>query len=92
MIALDPNAADILQDAFDGGIDGRKRGPAGQPGGQPFKYAWPEQIRNILAVPVGPADKMMGLLVATNILNKPDFDSTDVKLFNSRSQSVCRLY
>jgi HD-GYP domain-containing protein (c-di-GMP phosphodiesterase class II) len=49
----------------------------------PFKYAWPEQIRNILAVPVGPADKMMGLLVATNILNKPDFDSTDVKLFNS---------
>lgn len=49
----------------------------------PFKYNWPERIRNIIAVPLYGNDKMIGLMVATNALNKPDFDSIDVKLFNS---------
>jgi HD-GYP domain-containing protein (c-di-GMP phosphodiesterase class II) len=49
----------------------------------PFKYNWPERIKNIIAVPLYGNDKMIGLMVATNALTKLDFDSTDVKLFNS---------
>ena len=49
----------------------------------PFKYEWPDRINNILAVPLNGADSMIGLMVATNILDKPDFDSSDVKLFNT---------
>jgi len=49
----------------------------------PFKYDWPDGIQNIIAVPLHAGDRITGLMVATNIINKPDFDSTDVKLFNS---------
>jgi HD-GYP domain-containing protein (c-di-GMP phosphodiesterase class II) len=48
---------------------------------RPFKYEWPQSIRNILAVPLGHDSKIFGLMVATNIQNKPDFDSVDIKLF-----------
>lgn len=57
----------------------------------PFKYVWPQRLRNILAVPVGTAERMTGFLVATNIQNKQDFDSTDVKLFNSVA-SQCAVF
>ncbi len=49
---------------------------------RPFKYEWPQSIHNLLAVPLGNDSKIFGLMVATNIRNKPDFDSIDVKLFN----------
>jgi len=63
----------------------------------PFKYRWPENIRSILAVPLFGKEKagvgsepagrdrppVIGQMVAINRLDKPDFDSTDVKLFNS---------
>jgi HD-GYP domain-containing protein (c-di-GMP phosphodiesterase class II) len=57
----------------------------------PFKYEWPERIRNVIAVPLHgkersdgqPNDSMMGMMVAVNRIDKPDFDSTDMKLFNS---------
>lgn len=48
-----------------------------------FKYDWPENIKSIIAVPLYSGQKIIGLMVATNRLNKDDFDSTDVKLFNS---------
>lgn len=62
----------------------------------PFRYRWMENIRNIIAVPlygkgrassqftqmVDDGTYMMGLMVAINKIDKPDFDSTDVKLFN----------
>jgi putative nucleotidyltransferase with HDIG domain len=62
----------------------------------PFKYRWRDNVRDIIAVPLygkGKAngrftqmpgnDKcVMGLMVAINKIDKPDFDSTDVKLFN----------
>jgi HD-GYP domain-containing protein (c-di-GMP phosphodiesterase class II) len=83
LIALDPIMADILQMHLTAELTAGKEALLDSQVDNPFKFAWPERIRNILAVPVGPADKMMGFLVATNILNKPDFDSTDVKLFNS---------
>jgi HD-GYP domain-containing protein (c-di-GMP phosphodiesterase class II) len=62
-----------------------------------FKYDWHETIRNIIAVPLygkdtqesqlvqhsDSADTMIGYMVAVNALDKQDFDSTDIKLFNS---------
>ncbi len=63
----------------------------------PFKYDWPEGIKNIIAVPFWGKEKtgahfvegaqnsnsIIGLMVAINRIDKPDFDSTDAKLFNS---------
>ncbi|MFQ6035995.1 MAG: HD domain-containing phosphohydrolase [Sedimentisphaerales bacterium] len=63
----------------------------------PFKYDWPENIKNIIAVPLCGKEKtdspfshkirdgsyIVGLMVAINRIGKGDFDSTDVKLFNS---------
>jgi HD-GYP domain-containing protein (c-di-GMP phosphodiesterase class II) len=49
----------------------------------PFRYEWFGRVRNIIAVPLGGKDKIIGMMVATNRLDKADFDSIDVKLFNS---------
>ncbi|MFA5293203.1 MAG: HD domain-containing phosphohydrolase [Phycisphaerae bacterium] len=49
----------------------------------PFKYDWFGRVRNIIAVPLHSNDKTIGMMVATNRLDKADFDSIDVKLFNS---------
>jgi len=71
----------------------------------PFRYDWPGEIRNIIAVPLCGKDKansrfaqkaqngnyMMGLMVAINRIGKGDFDSTDVKLFNSVA-SGCAVF
>ena len=82
----------------------------------PFKYDWPSQIRNIIAVPLCGKDKsradaaggrrredgskagsgtgavkLIGMMVAINRLDKQDFDSTDVKLFNSVA-SECAVF
>ncbi|MGA1979310.1 MAG: HD domain-containing phosphohydrolase [Sedimentisphaerales bacterium] len=62
-----------------------------------FKYDWPENIKSIIAVPFWGKGKtrapfaeeaqngssIIGLMVAINRIDKPDFDSTDAKLFNS---------
>ena len=62
-----------------------------------FKYDWPSQINNIIAVPLFGKEQtesnytgknqtcntIMGFMVAINRIGKQDFDSTDVKLFNS---------
>jgi len=62
-----------------------------------FKYDWPSSIKNIIAVPLCGKEKaesgitgkndngngIMGLMVAINRIGKQDFDSTDIKLFNS---------
>ena len=49
----------------------------------PFKYNWPGNVVNIVVVPLYSGDRVIGMMVATNRLDKPDFDSIDVKLFNS---------
>jgi len=63
----------------------------------PFKYDWSGNIKNIIAVPLFGKDRaeshfaertqngtcIIGLMVAINRIDKQDFDSTDVKLFNS---------
>ncbi len=62
-----------------------------------FRHEWADNIKNIIAVPLFGKDKtrscsaartgsdsrLIGLMVAVNRIDKPDFDSTDVKLFNS---------
>ena len=63
----------------------------------PFKYDWPDNVRNIIVVPLfgkcrrvsdfsegtHKSNNVIGLMVAINRIDKPDFDSPDVKLFNS---------
>jgi HD-GYP domain-containing protein (c-di-GMP phosphodiesterase class II) len=49
----------------------------------PLEYEWYGRIKSIIAVPLHGKDKIIGMMVATNRLDKPDFDSTDVKLFSS---------
>jgi len=48
-----------------------------------FKYNWPERVKSIIAVPLLGNEKLLGIMVATNIFDKSDFDNIDVKLFNS---------
>ena len=71
----------------------------------PFKFDWPGNIRNIIAVPLCAKEKggaqgdprtnqgpsIIGLMVAVNRIDKPDFDSTDVKLFTSVA-SGCAVF
>jgi HD-GYP domain-containing protein (c-di-GMP phosphodiesterase class II) len=71
----------------------------------PFRYDWPAGVRNIIAVPLCGKDKgdggtarrgkgavsIIGLMVAVNRVDKPDFDSTDVKLFTSVA-SGCAVF
>lgn len=49
----------------------------------PFKYDWSGRVENIIAVPLRANGKVIGMMVATNRIDKPDFDSIDAKLFNS---------
>jgi HD-GYP domain-containing protein (c-di-GMP phosphodiesterase class II) len=71
----------------------------------PFKYEWPANIKNIIAVPLCgketteshaagkgmPGSSIIGLMVAINRVGKRDFDSTDIKLFNSVA-SGCAVF
>ena len=72
-----------------------------------LKYEWPKNIRNIIVVPLLSRVKtqlsqdagsrqfvvprVIGMLVAVNRLDKPDFDSTDAKLFTSVA-SECAVF
>ncbi len=63
----------------------------------PFTYDWPETLQSVIAVPLygkGRTDSqyaeqtvdgntVVGLMVAVNRIDKDDFDSIDIKLFNS---------
>ena len=71
----------------------------------PWRFEWPASIRNIIAVPLcgkGPGDRhgtprtnngvsIIGYMVAVNHTDKPDFDSTDIKLFTSVA-SGCAVF
>jgi len=71
----------------------------------PFRFDWPENVRNIIAVPLCTKEKsdsslshrarndisIIGLMVAVNRIDKPDFDSTDIKLFTSVA-SGCAVF
>jgi len=71
----------------------------------PFKYEWQGNIKSIIAVPMFSTEKseshlreriqngsyIIGMMVAINRQDKEDFDSTDVKLFNSVANS-CAVF
>jgi response regulator RpfG family c-di-GMP phosphodiesterase len=48
-----------------------------------FKYEWQGRIRNILTVPLSNNSKIIGMMVATNLLERNDFDKNDIKLINA---------
>ena len=83
LIAVDQAMADILQLHLVEEINMGKEALLDSMVDSPFKYDWPERIKNIIAVPLQGSDRMIGYMVATNILNKADFDSMETKLFNS---------
>lgn len=71
----------------------------------PFRFDWPESIRNIITVPLCTKENsdsglchrarndisVIGFMVAVNRIDKPDFDSTDIKLFTSVA-SGCAVF
>jgi HD-GYP domain-containing protein (c-di-GMP phosphodiesterase class II) len=83
VITIDPAQADILQMNLISELHDGKEALLDSTEDGPFKYNWPEAVRNLITVPLGTEERMFGFLVATNIQNKPDFDTTDIKLFNS---------
>ena len=83
VVSIDPGMADILQIHLCSELHKGQDALLDSNVDSPFKYNWPGNIKNIIAVPLRGGDKMIGFLVATNIQNKPDFDSNEVKLFSS---------
>ncbi len=83
VMTINVSAADILQVHLQAEInDGRDALLDSEVDG-PFKYTWPQGVKNVIAVPLANEERDLGFLVATNIRNKPDFNTIDVKLFNS---------
>jgi len=99
LIDLDERMAAILYSLLTEEINSGKEALLDSEVDSPFKYHWPENIRNIIAVPLCGKDKtesnsdritraqndnhIIGLMVAINRIGKQDFDSTDAQLFNS---------
>ena len=91
VMRIDAAMADVLQMQLMAELVGGKESLLDSHVYGPFKYTWPDGIDNIIAVPIGSRDRMLGMLVAGNVKNKPDFDSSDIKLFNSVA-SQCMVF
>ncbi len=97
LIDIDEETAAILHSGLTEEINSGKEALLDSEVDSDFKYNWPSNIKNIIAVPLCGKEKtesgftgktessncIMGLMVAINRIGKQDFDSTDVKLFNS---------
>jgi len=97
LIDIDEHTAGLLHCRLVDEINSGKEALLDSEVDSPFKYEWPASVRNIIAVPLcgkektdshfaqktKTGDSIIGLMVAINRIDKPDFDSTDVKLFNS---------
>ena len=83
LIAIDHVMADILHIRMAEQLNAGKEALLDSKIDSPFQYEWPERIENIIAVPLYGNDKIIGLMVATNIVDKSDFDSIDANLFKS---------
>ncbi|MBC8471307.1 MAG: HD domain-containing protein [Planctomycetes bacterium] len=97
LIDIDEQTAAILHSGLMDEINSGKEALLDSEVDSAFKYEWPDNINNIIAVPLCGKEKtesgitgknensncMMGLMVAINRIGKQDFDSTDIKLFNS---------
>jgi HD-GYP domain-containing protein (c-di-GMP phosphodiesterase class II) len=97
LIDMDEQTAAILHSRLTEEINGGKEALLDSEVDSAFRYDWADNVKNIIAVPLCGKDKaesdfagrtrngsrIMGLMVAVNRIGKQDFDSTDVKLFNS---------
>lgn len=97
LIEIDEHTAAILHSGLIEEIKSGKEALLDSEVDSDFKYDWPSNINNIIAVPLYGKEKtesgitgksenghcIMGLMVAINRIGKQDFDSTDIKLFNS---------
>jgi len=91
LIDIDDRMAAILHNRLQEQIDKGQEAMLDSEVDSPFTYNWPKNISNIIAVPLFTKERknatnynsMIGLMVAVNRIGKQDFDSTDVKLFNS---------
>jgi len=83
LIDIDERFADILYGRLREEIATGKEALLDSEVDSQFQYNWPEHVKSIIAVPLYGSDKIIGTMVAINRLDKPDFDSTVVKLFNS---------
>jgi HD-GYP domain-containing protein (c-di-GMP phosphodiesterase class II) len=99
LIDIDGRMAAVLHSLLTEEINSGKEALLDSEVDSPFKYEWPDSIRNIIAVPLCGKDKaeshtdkitraqndsrIIGLMVAINRIGKQDFDSTDAQLFNS---------
>ncbi len=99
LIDIDDRMAAVLHGLLAEEINSGKEALLDSEVDSPFKHDWPNNIRNIIAVPLCGKDKaetypdntaraqndnrIIGIMVAINRIDKQDFDSTDAKLFNS---------
>ena len=97
LIDIDEQMSDVLKNRLTEEINSGKEALLDSEVDSPFKYDWEQDIKNIIAVPLWKIEKkavhfgqgaennnsIIGMMVAINRIDKPDFDSTDVKLFNS---------
>jgi len=97
LIDIDWHLAGVLQDRLEQEIFKGQEALLDSEIDTPFKYHWPDNIRNIIAVPLIGKSKssktesgtnkaeinMIGIMVAINRQERADFDSIDSKLFNS---------
>jgi HD-GYP domain-containing protein (c-di-GMP phosphodiesterase class II) len=96
LIDMDDRSAAVLYSRLTDDINCGKEALLDSEVDSEFRYDWQDRIKNIIAVPLFSKDKsesqitgrkssgsVMGFMVAINRIGKQDFDSTDVKLFNS---------
>ena len=97
MIDMDEHEASVLYSRLAEQLHKSKEALLDSDVDTPFIYDWPSHIKSIIAVPLYGQEKtgshfaerapdgncIVGLMVAINRADKPDFDSTDIQLFNS---------
>jgi len=105
LIDINERMAGILHSRLEDEINSGKEALLDSEVDSPFKYEWQDNVKSIIAVPLFSTDKsesplaertqnsncIIGLMVAINRIDKEDFDSTDVKLFNSVANS-CAVF
>jgi HD-GYP domain-containing protein (c-di-GMP phosphodiesterase class II) len=97
LIDIDWHSAAVIQDRLEQELDKGNEALLDSEVDSPFRYHWPDNIRNVIAVPLigkektptlpsgikGHNHNIIGLMVAINRIGRADFDSIDAKLFNS---------
>ncbi len=105
VIDIDDDIVAVVYDRLQNELDTDKEALLDSDIDSPFKYQWPKNIRNIVAVPLYGKEKsrahlpeethnkncLIGFMVAVNRIGKPDFDSPDMKIFNSVANS-CAIF